>query len=165
VGAVGRLLTLGAGVVRSRAYGPDVYHFRAYSSAGALYPVEVYVADERGVAHYHPLEGTLRRLHGEDVRRALPPGEVVLVLTGILWRSAWKYGARAYRHLFWDAGTLLANLLALAAAEGLEARLVTGFVDADVNRLVGADGEREAALALLALSETGMSRGDMSRVT
>jgi hypothetical protein len=75
----------------------------------------------------------------------------VLVLTGILWRSAWKYGARAYRHLFWDAGTMLANLLALADSEGIEARLLTGFVDAKVDRLVGAEGEREWSLALLAL--------------
>jgi SagB-type dehydrogenase family enzyme len=149
--------------VRTRALGPEVYHFRAYSSAGALYPVEVYLADERGLAHFDPLKSVLRRLRREDVRGALAPGRAVLVLTGILWRSAWKYGARAYRHLFWDAGTLLANLLALAEAEGLEARVLTGFVDADVNRLVGADGEREAALALLALgrtpAETGMSGG------
>jgi nitroreductase family protein len=75
----------------------------------------------------------------------------VLVLTGIHWRSTWKYQARAYRHLFWDAGTMLANLLALASSGGIEARLLTGFVDAKVDQLVGADGEREWSLALLAL--------------
>ena len=36
---------------------------------------------------------------------------VTLVLTAIAWRNTWKYRARAYRHFFWDAGTLLANLL------------------------------------------------------
>jgi SagB-type dehydrogenase family enzyme len=148
---VGWLLRVGAGVVRRRRLGPDEFYFRAYSSAGGLYPIEVYVADERGLFHFHPLEVALRRLRDEDVRGALAPAHTVLVLTGILWRSAWKYQARAYRHLFWDAGTMLANLLSLAAAAGLEARVLTGFLDDEVNRIVGADGEREAALALLAL--------------
>jgi hypothetical protein len=71
----------------------------------------------------------------------------VLVLTGILWRTAWKYEARGYRHLWWDAGTLLANLLAVEPT----ARVYTGFIDEEVNRVVGADGEREAALALMGL--------------
>jgi hypothetical protein len=72
----------------------------------------------------------------------------VLALTGILERTAWKYGARGYRHLFWDAGTMLANLLELAPGE---ARVLTGFVDDEVNKVLGVDGEEEAALVLLQL--------------
>jgi SagB-type dehydrogenase family enzyme len=161
-----RLLRWGAGVVRTRTLpGGDAYHFRTYSSAGALYPVEVYVAcaDLRGLPaglyHFHPLELMLRQLRAGDVRSVLAEGaddgdlaeaEAILVLTGILWRTAWKYQARGYRHLYWDAGTMLANFLALAATGGVEARVLTGFVDDDVNRLVGVDGRSEAALALLA---------------
>jgi len=74
-----------------------------------------------------------------------------LVLTGIIWRNSWKYRARTYRHLFWDAGTLLANALAAASALGLEPRLLTGFVDDMIHRLLGVDGTSEVALALLAL--------------
>jgi SagB-type dehydrogenase family enzyme len=162
-----RILRWGAGVIRTRRLaGREVYSFRTYSSAGALYPVEVYAAcsDLSGLAaglyHFHPGEPALRRLRDEDVRGvlasaaaepALGGAGVVLVLTGILWRTAWKYQARGYRHLYWDAGTMLANLLALAASAGFEARLLTGFVDEEVNRVVGVDGEREAALALLSL--------------
>ncbi len=161
------LLRWGAGVVRTRTLpGGDAYNFRTYSSAGALYPVELYLVCaelevlQAGVYHFHPRELALRQLRRGDVRGALAesasaPGLTeaasVLVLTGIHWRSAWKYQARAYRHLFWDAGTMLANLLALAFSGGIEARLLTGFVDAKVDRLVGADGEREWSLALLAL--------------
>jgi SagB-type dehydrogenase family enzyme len=162
-----RLLRWGAGVVRTRTFpGGETYHFRTYSSAGALYPVEVYLActDLPGLAaglyHFHPLELALRPLRAGDLRSALAKAAAapdlaqaaaVLLVTGILWRSAWKYGARAYRHLFWDAGTMLANLLALAASARLGPRLVTGFLDAAVNDLLGVGGEREAALALLAL--------------
>ncbi len=51
--------------------------------------------------------------------------------------------------------TRLRPMLAVAAAEGRKARLLVGFVDGEVNRLVGADGRKEAALALLAVG-----RGD-----
>ena len=158
----------GAGVIRTREVGPETYHFRAYSSAGALYPVEVYVACaatcglSAGLYHFHPLEPALRRLRATDVRgllanaaadESLGAAKAVLAVTGILWRTAWKYETRGYRHLYWDAGTMLANFLELAACVGEDARIVTGFVDDAVNRLVGVDGEREAALALLALGD------------
>jgi SagB-type dehydrogenase family enzyme len=162
-----RLLRWGAGVIRTRRFpGGDVYRFRSYSSAGALYPVEVYLACAEleglsaGVYHFHPGELALRQLRSGDARGVLAEAAAapelkeagaVLVLTGILWRSAWKYQARGYRHLFWDAGTMLANLIALASSEGVEARLLTGFVDAQVDRLVGIDGEREWSLALFAV--------------
>jgi len=139
-----RMLRLGAGVVRQRRG----YDFRTYSSAGALYPIEVYVATADGLFHFHPRDLGLRRLRDEDVRGALGGGEVVLALTGILWRTAWKYGARGYRHLFWDAGTMLANLLELTDHE---ARVITGFVDDVVNDVLGVDGIDETALALLQL--------------
>jgi SagB-type dehydrogenase family enzyme len=139
-----RLLRLGAGVVRRRGD----YEFRTYSSAGALYPIEVYVATADALFHFHPRELGLRRLRDEDVRGRLGGGEVVLALTGILRRTAWKYDARGYRHLFWDAGTMLANLLELAPGD---ARVLTGFVDDKVNRVLEVDGIDEAALALLQL--------------
>jgi SagB-type dehydrogenase family enzyme len=160
-------MRFGAGVIRSRTLpGGEMYHFRTYSSAGALYPIELYLACSEladlsaGLYHFHPGELSLRRLRAGDVRAnlaqaaahsALADARAVLLLSGIMWRSAWKYGARGYRHLFWDAGTMLANILALAASEGLSRRLLVGFVDSEVNHVLGLDGEREAAIALLAL--------------
>jgi SagB-type dehydrogenase family enzyme len=75
----------------------------------------------------------------------------VIVGASTYWRNAWKYQARAYRHCYWDTGTMLANLLAAAAARNVPAKVVTGFVDATVNRLLSLDGEREAPLAMIAL--------------
>jgi nitroreductase len=134
-----RLLRLGGGVVRSRRD----YHFRTYSSAGALYPNELYVSRPDGLFHFNPGESSLRRLRREGVL-----GEA-LALTGIHWRTGWKYGERGYRHLYWDAGTMLTNLLAV----GGRGRVRVGFVDDEVNRALGVDGVREAALALLALGD------------
>lgn len=64
-------------------------------------------------------------------------------------RTAWKYGERGFRHLYWDCGTLLANLLAVAEADGLGARVLLGFVDDGVSRVVGVDGVSELPLALV----------------
>ena len=168
--ALGRLLRLGAGVGRTvRFPGGDEIHFRTYASAGALYPVEVYAACgelegvDAGLYHFDPSGPALVRLRGGDPRGhlvgatagegAVARAPLTLAFTGIPWRTAWKYTERGYRHLFWDAGTMLANVLALAAASGLPARVVLGFDDGRVEALLGIDGRRELPLCLLALGE------------
>lgn len=166
-GAVGdaflaRLLNLGAGVLRQRV-APDAppIEFRTYASAGGLYPVEIYVVAEAGLTHYHPRRRALDVLRDGDWRGAVvaaTAGEpsvarapVVLAVTGMPWRTAWKYGPRGFRHLYWDAGMILANLLGIASAAQVDARVVLGFDDAAVGALLGLDEAREVPLALLAL--------------
>ena len=72
-------------------------------------------------------------------------------MTGIPWRTAWRYSERAFRHLYWDAGTMLAQALALAA--GLAPKLRSRFPDAQVARLVGADGRTSSRLRCSTLGE------------
>src|SRR5207245_8546229 len=79
---------------------------------------------------------------------------VILASASTYWRNAWKYQERAYRHAFWDGGTLHANLLAVAAARGLAPKIVAGFADRDVEHLLGLDPAREGALALVPLGRT-----------
>ena len=67
------------------------------------------------------------------------------------WRNAWKYRARTYRHFGWDNGTILANCLAISAAMNLPARIVTGFIDSQVNSLLDLDTKREVAFSLVSL--------------
>jgi SagB-type dehydrogenase family enzyme len=165
------LLYYTAGVTKKRTYpGGGEVLFRAAASTGALYQTEVYVVAgaveglEPGLHHFCPGDFTLRRLRTGDVRApladaaaepALARRAATLVLTGIYWRNTWKYQARGYRHLFWDSGTMLANALAVGGALGLAPALLTGFVDEAVNRLLGVDPEREAALELVAIGPAG----------
>jgi SagB-type dehydrogenase family enzyme len=146
---LGTLLFLSAGVTRvARTIDGEPVWFRASMSAGNLHPVEVYVVDD-DVHHYAPLEhalSPLRRGVGASTGAA-----VGLVLTGIPFRTCWKYGERGWRHLWWDAGTLLANLLAVADAHGVPAEVGTGFDDAAVAELVGVDGVDEVPLAVIRL--------------
>jgi SagB-type dehydrogenase family enzyme len=147
---IGRILRLGAGVLRKRDFGDGTMYFRTYASAGALYPVEAYLVDTSGVYHFDPLSKDLERLR----ERGAGAG-TFLVLTGIPWRTCWKYGNRGYRHLFWDAGTILANITAVASSGGLGARVVLGFDDIAVARLVGVDGVSEFPLCVVELGDAG----------
>ena len=150
-----RLLHLSAGVVRVRAAKPPFsrpWLFRAAGSAGGRFPLEVYVSArdveglDDGVHWYDPIGHAL-------VRIGPPAGGVAttLIVTGIPWRTGWKYAERGFRHIYWDAGSMLAQTLALADSAGLGPRLWTRFADAEVSALVGADGVQEFPLALVGL--------------
>jgi SagB-type dehydrogenase family enzyme len=159
VSVAGPLLRDGAGIVRSqegRDYGGGTMHWRAYSSAGGLFPVEAYVAAGDGLYSFDALTPGLVRLRDGDVRAEVAAAvgadaDSFVVLTGIHARTGWKYMERGYRHVWWDAGTMLANLLALAAARGLEPRLYTAFVDRELNEVLAIEAQSEYALAVLAI--------------
>jgi hypothetical protein len=72
-------------------------------------------------------------------------------VTGVPWRTGWRYRERGFRHVYWDAGTMLSQLLALADSSGVPARLFTAFADAEVATLVGADRVQEFPVAVVAL--------------
>src|SRR5882672_3766344 len=132
--ALTSLLYYVAGVTKRKTYpGGGEVLFRAAASTGALYQTEVYVVAgdveglPAGLYHFCPGDFTLRRLREGDVRGAVADAAAdpalarraaTLVLTAIYWRNTWKYQARGYRHLFWDSGTMLANVLAVAGTLG-----------------------------------------------
>jgi len=172
--AVAQLLYLSAGITRQRKYSGGEIYFRAAACTGALYEVELYLVCsgltnlQAGVYHFAPAEFGLRRLRAGDYRSvlveatggepAIAHAPLTIVCTCTYWRNAWKYQARTYRHFGWDNGTLLANLLAVATALGLPAKVVCGFVDTTVNRLLDVDSEREVAFSLVALGhDSGLS--------
>jgi SagB-type dehydrogenase family enzyme len=168
--ALTRILFCADGLTRHRRMGPDDYHFRAAPSAGALYPIEIYVAAsaveglETGLYHFSPADLRMAGLRRGDWRSyianatgsrpSIRNARAVIALSAIYWRSEWKYRARAYRYCYWDAGTLLANLLAAAAAEEISAEVITAFEDPKLETLLGIDGDSEGMIALVALGHT-----------
>ena len=161
---------LSAGVTKRRSYPGGEMVFRAAACTGALYHIDLYLVCgglediEAGVYHFSPQDFSLRRLRRGDYRGALvtatgaQPSTVnapaILICASTFWRNAWKYQSRAYRHCYWDSGTILANLFAAAAAWRLPAKVVLGFVDAAVSELLSLDNQREAPLSLIALGYT-----------
>jgi len=151
-----RLLYLSVGVVRTMERPFGDFLFRAAGSAGGRCPLELYVAVPEGsplpagVHWYDPLDHALVRV-GPAPRGGAP----AVIVTGVPWRTGWRYRERGYRHVYWDAGTMLAQLLAAADSAGLSVTLHTRFPDARVAALTGADQIHEVPVAVVALGETG----------
>jgi len=167
--ALAYLLFYSAGITRRKQYPGGEVAFRAASCTGALYEIELYLACAdlpdlpAGVYHFGPADFALRRLRTGDFRSAvaracadpsMARAPAIVICTGTYWRNAWKYRARTYRHFGWDNGTILANLLAAASSRQLAARVVTGFVDADINALLALDTKREVAYSIVPLGDS-----------
>jgi SagB-type dehydrogenase family enzyme len=138
---------------------------RAAPSAGALYPLELYVAAQRvdnlnaGVYHYDPLEDVLRRVAdaAPDAAALSPHADIVagaaatLIVSAVFWRSRFKYGLRAYRFTLLEAGHATQNALLAATALGVGSIVLGGFYDGRIDALLGNDGVNESALVLVCL--------------
>lgn len=165
--SLAEILFLSAGVTRRRSHFGGEMLFRAAACTGALYHIDLYLVCgdleglDAGVYQFGPQDFALRRLRAGDYRStlaiaggeepALADAPCVVVSASTFWRNAWKYQARAYRHCYWDNGTILANLFAAAAARMIAAKLILGFVDDAVSLLLALDRQREAPLSLVAL--------------
>jgi SagB-type dehydrogenase family enzyme len=149
---LGRILYLSAGIVRTTERDWGTFAFRAAGSAGGRFPIELYVAVPEGtgiragVHWYHPESHAL-------VEIGPPPqgGATTIVSTAVPWRTGWRYRERGFRHVYWDSGTMLSQLLAVADSAGVGAALYTRFPDRTVTELVGADGVHEWPVAVIAL--------------
>lgn len=143
------------------------HEFRTAPSAGALYPVETYMAVNDvtevppGIYHYsirdHALEQLRRGRMGEELARAAldqsmcARAPLVLIWTALFERSKWKYDQRAYRYLYLDAGHVAQNLALAAVALGLGSCQIAAIYDEEVNELLGVDGGEEGAIYLSAV--------------
>jgi SagB-type dehydrogenase family enzyme len=165
------ILYLSAGITKRRRHPGGEMLFRAAACTGALYHIDLYLVSsdledlEAGVYHFGPHDFALRRLRRGDYRGAVAratgeepatlKAQAILIFASTFWRNAWKYQARTYRHCYWDNGTILANLLAGATARGMPTKVILGFIDATISRLLGLDAQREAPLSVVALGTSG----------
>ncbi len=163
---IAQLLHYSAGLIRrSTLRTAGEVHYRAAASAGALYPIELYVVCgdlpdlTAGVYHYGPATNLLTLLRSGDYRGnlaqsagahpAVADAPATIVCSCVFWRSAWKYRERGYRYCYWDNGTILANMTAAACALGQPAEIVAGFVDSEVDALLGLEPSSEASFCLV----------------
>ncbi len=140
---------------------------RASASAGALYPNETYVFAHRvegcdqGLWHYQVRNHALAQLAQGDFsepltqaclgQTACAEAPVVLAFGAVVDRCAWKYGDRAYRYIYMDAGHMGGQAQLAAVALGLASVNIGAFFDDEVNSLLGLDGQREIAVYLAAI--------------
>jgi SagB-type dehydrogenase family enzyme len=138
--------------------------FKTAPSAGALYPLELYVAAgrvqdfENGVYKYRSREHRLIRIVQEDIRQALAAaaleqscvseGAAVLAFSAVVERTTRRYGQRGIRYVHMEAGHAAQNVLLQATALGLGAVVMGAFDDARVQQVM-AMAEGEYALYLM----------------
>ncbi|MCL5005104.1 MAG: SagB/ThcOx family dehydrogenase [Acidobacteria bacterium] len=124
---------------------------RTAPSAGALYPLEIYVATANGFYHYEPNPHRLIQLSDRDLRAALrraaldqeaiTQAPAVFVLAAVYERTSRKYGtARAPRYVHMEVGHAAENLLLEAVALGLGGVTIGAFEDEAVKIVLTLDG-------------------------
>ena len=131
--------------------------FRTAPSAGALYPLEVYVVVRRdgveglieGVYHYIPRGHALRLIKDGDFAAELEAAtwgqEIVkeaaatIVITGVLSRTAEKYGRRGTQYMFQESGHVAQNVFLQATALGIGTVVMGAFGEGAVRRVLGAE--------------------------
>jgi SagB-type dehydrogenase family enzyme len=131
----------------------DPKGFRTAPSAGALYPLELYVVAgdvqdlSPGVYRYDPDEHELLRTIEGDKRLELAEaavwqdfvgeGAIVIVFTAVYERTSGKYGDRGIRYVHMEAGHAAQNLCLQATAMDLGVVTVGAFYDEEVVELLG----------------------------
>ena len=135
---IGQLLWAAQGIT-------DLQGFRTAPSAGALYPLELYVVAGNvdglppGVYHYHPDKHRLQQTEAGDLRHMLSRAALaqpwvktaaaVVVVTAVYGRTTRKYGERGVRYVHMEVGHAAQNLFLQAEAIGLAAVVVGAFED------------------------------------
>ena len=140
--------------------------FRTAPSAGALYPIETYIVAnniervEKAVYHYgikaHVLEEIREGDHSAQMVTAAMGQQVcsqaaaVFIWTAVFERCRAKYGQRAYRYIYLDAGHMAENLALAAVSLGLGSCPVAALYDDEVNSIIDVDGEEESVIYIMA---------------
>lgn len=119
--------------------------FRTAPSAGALYPINLYFATQKGLFIYHPDEHSLEKISDQDVRNRLATAalqqEAVaqaacdIIVTGSSRKLAAKYGNKAGRFMLLEAGHIAQNILLQAVSLQLGSVSVGAFDIRAVSRL------------------------------
>ena len=155
--------------------GTTRWSLRCNPSSGNLHPTEGYLltgalpgfGNAPGLYHYAPREHVLERRVVCDealfaaLMRGFPAHALLIGLSSIHWREAWKYGERAFRYCQHDVGHAIGALRIAAAALGWSAVLLHGLADQTIEDLLGlnraedfARAEREHPDAVLAVWPT-----------
>jgi SagB-type dehydrogenase family enzyme len=143
---------------------------RAYPSAGARYPVEIYMAAMRvsglpaGLYRYDPVVHGLNVLLEYSVAENLKQitcderileCNIAFILTSAFYRSCLRYGGRGYRYSLIEAGAVAQNIDLCCRGHGLGAVWLGGFADEQANELldINLDLELEAPVLMIAVGQ------------
>ena len=154
---IGQLLWAAQGITHPQG-------LRTAPSAGALYPLELYVAVGRveglteGIYHYDPRKHQLKMIAPGDQREAIARAAVgqswiadaaaVVAFTAVYARTARKYGGRSKRYVHIEVGHAAQNLYLQAEELGLGTVDVGAFDDSDMAELLHLPADTEPVMLM-----------------
>jgi len=122
------------------------YGLRTAPSAGALYPLELYVVKREGVYHYLPQGHKLEKTLESDLRfslsraalgqRAVREAPADIVITAVYQRTQRKYREEGIRYVHLEAGHAAQNIHLQVVALGLGSVPIGAFNDSEVQRVL-----------------------------
>jgi SagB-type dehydrogenase family enzyme len=147
--AIGTLLRCSLGLSAWKAVRGARWSLRVNPSSGNLHPTEAYLVARSspapgatgGVFHYAPDRHVLERRSAFDADAL--GGAILVALTSVHWREAWKYGERAFRYCQHDLGHAVAAVRFAAALVGRRAHLVPEWTHRQIARLTGVDRDED----------------------
>ncbi len=165
-----RILHCGYGITRTTSTPDGIsLRFRTVPSAGALYPLELYLFAfdisglDPGLYHYNVRDHRLELLEQKDFRETLmhvtlardilEKAAGLVVISALFDRTRFKYRKQAYRFILFEAGHVSQNMMLAATSLELGTVAIGGFMDDELNEILDMDGVNEAALYLLALGK------------
>jgi len=129
--------------------------YRTAPSAGATYPLELFVVTGNGLFHYLPAKHALEKLTGQDLRAELSTAAwgqefieaapLTLVFAAEFSRTTNHYGKRGIRYVYMEAGHAAQNVHLQAEALGLGSVAVGAFDDASVSKVLSLPTVRHPA--------------------
>ncbi len=154
--SLGALLELSFGLSAWKSYGPNRWALRCNPSSGNLHPLEAYVLSAGlpgvpdGLQHYDP------ESHALEGRALLAPKAepawLLIGLSSIMWREAWKYGERAFRYCQLDVGHGIGALAYAAALLGWELETFSCTPET-LQHCLGLDRENDFPVSRYAFTE------------
>ncbi|HZF70375.1 SagB/ThcOx family dehydrogenase [Sulfuricurvum sp.] len=144
--SVSQLLRYALGLAAWKSHSGSRWALRCNASSGNLQPSECYIlapalegiSDHPTLSHYAPNEHALEILHQFDTPLKIENDTILIALSSIFWREAWKYGERCWRYCQLDAGHAYQAIKISAAALGWECTILS--VDSgEIGHLCGLD--------------------------
>jgi SagB-type dehydrogenase family enzyme len=143
------------------AQGQDAWKgCRTAPSAGATYPLELFIVTGEGLFHYLPAKHSLEKLREQDLRGELAlaawgqefveAAPVTLVFVAQFSRTTGRYGQRGIRYVYMEAGHAAQNVHLQAEALGLGSVAVGAFDDDSVSKVLGLASELEPIYMVVA---------------
>lgn len=165
-GLLNSILYHSYGVTGMKQHEGAVFRLRSAPSAGAVYPIECYLACgdlgslDSGLYHYLPEDFSLEHLVRGDLRNRIAgtlmpsvsrPSELYFLFSSQCGRTAQKFGGKAYRYCLLDCGHVIGNFLTVLESLGCATSILGAFCDEDITSLLDLRDDSENMMAVMSV--------------